>query len=93
MVAFMITGLLAACVGLCYAELASAVPVSGSAYSYTYVAIGEGAAMDHGRSAGFRIWFGCLYSRRRLVGLSYEPAYRYGLADTPCVDFGARRPR
>jgi APA family basic amino acid/polyamine antiporter len=44
MVSFMITGLLAACVGLCYAELASAVPVSGSAYSYTYVSMGEGAA-------------------------------------------------
>jgi APA family basic amino acid/polyamine antiporter len=31
-------------VGLCYAELASALPVSGSAYSYTYASMGEGAA-------------------------------------------------
>ena len=44
MVSFAMTGLLAACVGLCYAELASAVPVPGSAYSYTYISMGEGAA-------------------------------------------------
>lgn len=44
MVSFMMTGLLAACVGLCYAELASAIPVPGSAYSYAYISMGEGAA-------------------------------------------------
>ena len=44
MVSFVITGLLCAFVALCYAELASALPVSGSAYSYTYASMGEGAA-------------------------------------------------
>ena len=44
MVSFIITGLLCAFVALCYAELASALPVSGSAYSYTYTSMGEGAA-------------------------------------------------
>jgi APA family basic amino acid/polyamine antiporter len=44
MISFIITGLLCAFVGLCYAELASALPVSGSAYSYTYASMGEGAA-------------------------------------------------
>lgn len=43
-VSFVITGFLCAFVALCYAELASALPVSGSAYSYTYVSMGEGAA-------------------------------------------------
>jgi APA family basic amino acid/polyamine antiporter len=43
-VSFVITGLLCAFVALCYAELASALPVSGSAYSYTYASMGEGAA-------------------------------------------------
>jgi APA family basic amino acid/polyamine antiporter len=44
MVSFGITGLLCAFVALCYAELASALPVSGSAYSYTYASMGEGPA-------------------------------------------------
>ena len=42
MISFVITGILCAFVGLCYAELASALPVSGSAYSYTYASMGEG---------------------------------------------------
>ena len=41
MVSFVITGTLCAFVALCYAELASALPVSGSAYSYTYASMGE----------------------------------------------------
>ena len=41
MISFVITGLLCAFVALCYAELASALPVSGSAYSYTYTSMGE----------------------------------------------------
>ena len=44
MVSFVITGILCGLVALCYAELASALPVSGSAYSYTYASMGEGAA-------------------------------------------------
>ena len=35
-VSFVIPGTLCAFVALCYAELASALPVSGSAYSYSY---------------------------------------------------------
>ncbi len=40
-ISFVITGLLCAFVALCYAELASAIPVSGSAYSYSYASMGE----------------------------------------------------
>lgn len=43
-ISFIITGTLCAFVALCYAELASMLPVSGSAYSYTYASMGEFAA-------------------------------------------------
>lgn len=38
---FLIAGTACAFTGLCYAELASALPVSGSSYTYTYSALGE----------------------------------------------------
>src|ERR1700741_5192664 len=43
-ISFVITGTLCALVALSYAELASAIPVSGSAYSYSYASLGEIAA-------------------------------------------------
>ncbi len=38
---FVIAGLICACAALCYAEMAVTIPASGSAYSYSYVVIGE----------------------------------------------------
>ena len=37
----MIAGAVAGLTAVCYAELASAVPVSGSSYSYAYATLGE----------------------------------------------------
>jgi amino acid transporter len=42
---FVIAGVVAGLTALCYAELASAVPVSGSSYSYAYATLGELPAM------------------------------------------------
>jgi APA family basic amino acid/polyamine antiporter len=41
MISFVITGVLCALVAICYSELAAAIPVSGSAYSYSYASMGE----------------------------------------------------
>src|SRR3954464_15446726 len=38
---FAIAGLICACAALAYAEMATMIPASGSAYTYTYVVIGE----------------------------------------------------
>jgi APA family basic amino acid/polyamine antiporter len=38
---FVLGAMACACAALCYAELASAIPLSGSAYSYTYATLGE----------------------------------------------------
>jgi basic amino acid/polyamine antiporter, APA family len=42
---FVIAGIVAGLTAVCYAELASAVPVSGSSYSYAYATLGEITAM------------------------------------------------
>jgi APA family basic amino acid/polyamine antiporter len=42
---FVMAGAVAGFTAICYAELASAVPVSGSSYSYAYATLGEGIAM------------------------------------------------
>jgi APA family basic amino acid/polyamine antiporter len=42
---FVFAGVVAGLTAICYAELASTVPVSGSSYSYAYVTLGEGVAI------------------------------------------------
>ena len=41
MLSFVIAGVVCALAGLCYAELASMLPVSGSSYTYSYTTVGE----------------------------------------------------
>ena len=41
LVSFMIAGFVCGVAALCYSELASMVPVAGSAYTYTYAVVGE----------------------------------------------------
>jgi APA family basic amino acid/polyamine antiporter len=44
-ISFILAGIAAGLAAVCYAEMASAVPVSGSAYSYCYATMGELPAM------------------------------------------------
>lgn len=41
LLSFVVAGIACALAGLCYAELASTMPVPGSAYTYSYVTLGE----------------------------------------------------
>src|SRR5438477_12771501 len=41
MLAFVIAGAVCIVAALCYAEIASMIPVAGSAYTYTYATVGE----------------------------------------------------
>src|SRR6476659_4516420 len=41
LISFAVAGAICACAALAYAEMATMIPASGSAYTYTYVVIGE----------------------------------------------------
>src|SRR4026208_1878379 len=79
-----IAGLASALAGLCYAEFASAVPVSGSAYTYAYATLGEFAAwligwdlvLEYALSASTVAvsWSGHLSAFLSQVGLSFPAA-------------------
>ena len=43
-ISMVLAGVVSALAGLCYAELASTVPIAGSAYTYSYASLGEFAA-------------------------------------------------
>ena len=96
MISFIITGTLCALVALAYAELASAIPVSGSAYSYSYASLGEIAAwimgvllvLEYGLAASTVAvgWSGYVASFLHDLGLDIPVALR-GAWGTPVTDF------
>ena len=95
-ISFIITGTLCALVALSYAELASAIPVSGSAYSYSYASLGEIAAwimgvllvLEYGLAASTVAvgWSGYVASFLHDVGWDIPVALR-GARGTPISDF------
>jgi APA family basic amino acid/polyamine antiporter len=56
---FLFAGILCVFAALCYAEFASMIPVSGSAYSYAYVTMGEFAAWTIGWVLTIEYLFTC----------------------------------
>lgn len=95
-ISFVITGTLCALVALSYAELASAIPVSGSAYSYSYASVGEIGAwimgvllvLEYGLAASTVAvgWSGYVASFLHDFGLDIPP-YLRGAPGTEVTDF------
>ena len=89
---YIIAGIVCAFAGLCYAELSSALPVSGSAYTYSYTTIGEFAAwvmgalllLEYGLAASVVAvgWSGYVVSLLADIGV-HVPAAMTGPAGYP----------
>ncbi len=82
---FVIAGLVCTFAGLCYAEMASMAPVSGSAYTYAYATLGEFVAWIIGWDLILEYalgattvaigWSGYVTSFLRDIGLNLPPAF------------------
>ncbi len=85
MLSFVVGGIACAFVGLCYAELSSLLPVSGSTYTYTYATLGEFAAwvigwdlvLEYAMGASTVAvgWSGYIVSLLHNFGIDFPPAY------------------
>jgi len=83
LLSFVVAGIVCAFAGLCYAELSSTLPVSGSAYTYGYVTLGEFVAwvmgalllLEYGLAASVVAvgWSGYVVSLLADFGLQIAP--------------------
>ncbi len=93
---FVLAGFACACAGLCYAEMASTVPIAGSAYTYAYATMGELIAWVVGWDLIFEYalgaatvaigWSGYVVSFLNDFGIALPPA----LAGAPLAFDAAR---
>ena len=84
---FVISGAMCTMAGLCYAEMAAMIPVSGSAYAYAYATMGEGIAwimglllvLNYAFGAGAVVngWSSYLLSLLRTTGLTLSDPLLY----------------
>jgi APA family basic amino acid/polyamine antiporter len=99
MVSFVVAALVCAATALCYAEIASMVPVSGSAYTYTYAVMGEVLAwlvgwaliLEYAVSASAVAvgWSGYLTGLLDSVGIHLPPALIQSPASGGAIDLPA----
>lgn len=85
LLAFVIAGIVCAFAGLCYAELSSTLPVSGSAYTYSYTTLGEFPAwvmgalllLEYGLAASVVAvgWSGYMVSLLADIGIHVPAAF------------------
>lgn len=86
--AFAIAGAVCACAALCYAELATMIPAAGSAYTFSYTALGETIAWVVGWSLILEYslacstvavgWSGYLVGWIQALGVTLPPALLVG---------------
>lgn len=82
---FIIASIICVFAGLCYAELASLIPVAGGSYSYAYVALGEFPAWIIGWAVTAQYivsastvavgWSGYLQSFLKDFGITFSPTF------------------
>ncbi len=99
LLSFVVAGIVCAFAGLCYAELSSTLPVSGSAYTYGYTTLGEFVAwimgalllLEYGLAASVVAvgWGGYVVSLLADFGLQI-PAQFTGPAGYPLMKDGAQ---
>ena len=89
MISFVIAGTACALTALCYAELASTMPVSGSSYSYCYAALGEVFAWGLGWILMLEYTLASSTLARRVLELPREP--RCAISASSCRRPSRRR--
>ena len=85
LLSFVVAGVVCALAGLCYAELSSTLPVSGSAYTYSYTTLGEFVAwvmgslllLEYGLAASVVAvgWGGYVVSLLGDIGIVIPPEF------------------
>jgi basic amino acid/polyamine antiporter, APA family len=90
LVSFVVAGAICACAALCYAEMATSIPASGSAYTYSYVILGEVIAWVVGWSLILEYslvvatvavgWSGYAVGFLKGLGVELAPALTHGPA-------------
>jgi basic amino acid/polyamine antiporter, APA family len=99
LLSFVVAGIVCAFAGLCYAELSSTLPVSGSAYTYGYTTMGEFVAwimgalllLEYGLAASVVAvgWGGYVVSLLADFGMVIPPQFT-GPAGYPLMKDGAQ---
>jgi APA family basic amino acid/polyamine antiporter len=101
-----VAGIVSALAALCYAEVSSKIPISGSAYSYTYATLGELLAwiigwdlvLEYGLGAATVAigWSGYFVNILTQIGINLPPEWtngpHWGLAGQAGVDGHANLP-
>jgi len=94
-IGFIVAAIGCALAGLCYAELSSSIPISGSAYTYTYATMGEFVAWIIGWDLILEYAVGAAtvgiawseYLNNLLVNVLHVPPIPYELSHSPFQHF------